>query len=153
MTSRSLPRDGESRAQDRGDEREDDALGQQLPHEASRTRAECATDGKLALARDASGEHEVGDIAAPDEQDECASREKHEERSAHGSDHHVVERHDVDAAVGVRVGKRLRPPNGDRVELALRSGAATPGFRRAIARRYPQPRHGRSSTGTSRRSH
>ena len=114
--------EGESRAQDRGDEREDDALGQQLPHEASRTRAERATDGKLALSSDASGEDEVGDIAAPDEQDECASREKHEERSAHGPDHHVLQRHDVDAPVGVRVGERLRPPIGDRVELALRSG-------------------------------
>ena len=78
------PQDGQDRAQERGDEREADALGQQLPNEAARAGAERTPYRELALARDAPGEHQVADIAAPNQQHEHAGPQEHEERRATG---------------------------------------------------------------------
>ena len=67
-------------------------------------------------------------LRAPDQQHEHAGPEEHEERRAHGSDRHVLERHDVHAPAFIRVGERLLQPRGDRVELLLGGGGRHAGF-------------------------
>ena len=114
--------EGEDRSQQRGDEREADAFGQQLPNEAARAGTERTSHRELALARDAPGQHQVAHIAAPDQQHEDARPQEHEERSADGSHRHVLKRHHVDAPAFIRVGERLFQPRGDRVELRLGRG-------------------------------
>src|SRR5262249_17145919 len=60
-------------------EREQNALGKQLPEQASSSGAESRPNGELALSPEMSGEREVGNVDAGDEQHQSRDGEKDEE--------------------------------------------------------------------------
>ena len=64
---------------DAGGEREDQALGQQLPHQPPAARAERRADGHLALARRRPRQQQVRDVRARDQQQQPDRAEQHPE--------------------------------------------------------------------------
>ena len=118
MRSECPLREGKSR--DSGDERQQEALGDELPDQARPPGPERRSDGKLAAALDASGKEQAGHVRAADAQHEHHRTQHQHERQADAA-HQVLAQRDDDGAargVGPRIlfGERGR----DRVHLALR---------------------------------
>ncbi len=69
------------KASRRADQREQQTLGEQLPDDAAPRRANRQPDPNLALTRDPAREQQVGDVRAPDHQDEAErKKERHEQQ-------------------------------------------------------------------------
>lgn len=70
----------EERAECRADEREQDAFGEQLAHDARAARAERHADRDLALARGAARDQQIGDVRARNEEDQGDGRHEQPQR-------------------------------------------------------------------------
>jgi hypothetical protein len=89
-------------------ERQHDALGEHLPHDAPARRAERRADGELPLAGGRSREHQVGHVGAGDEQDERHGREQDPQPGTRPAHQPIGERLDRNGDVGVRLWIRAR---------------------------------------------
>ena len=109
-------------AEDAAGDGEQQALRQQLAHEAAPIRAERRADGHLARAAGGVRQHEIGDVDARDEQDAPDRDDERDERRSRVADVVVEQRHGVhaDAVVGLRMldlqslGQRLQLRVGER---------------------------------------
>ena len=94
------------------------ALGEQLPHEAPASRTQRGADGDLLATLGRAGQQEIGHVGAGDEQHEAdrpGQRDECGPHLAHGDLAQVVD-HDAPAVVGPRV--LLLEPRRDGVHLA-----------------------------------
>ena len=103
-----------------GQEGEDQALGQELPHEAEARRAHRQPHGDLATAADRSSQEQVGHVRAGDEQDEA---HRHPEDGEHGTEglhrplRALAEGEDGEPDALVRLGVLLGEARGQRFHL------------------------------------
>ena len=111
---------GEDRPERGRHQRERQALRQELSYQPGSARSQGVSDRELAPPIEASGQHEVADVAASDEKHERSSGQQDQERRANRANRDFIERHDVHAASGIRVGKGLLETRGHAVELTLR---------------------------------
>ena len=119
------PNLGEGDAERNAGQAEDDTFGEQLPDDASATRADCHAHGKLATSSGSSSQQQIGDIRARNEQDECDASHHQVEHERHVvRDEGLTERADVrlPPVVGGRI--LLRQSCSDDVQLF---GGALPG--------------------------
>jgi hypothetical protein len=101
-------------------QRQDDAFGQQLPHDAPPAGAERRAQGDLAPARGAAGQQQVRDVAARDEQHHPDRGEQHEEPRLVVADEAVSERRRRVAQLAGILRKVVTEPYRDGLELLLR---------------------------------
>ena len=105
------------------EQRQPDALGQQLAHDPKPARAHRGAHGHLALTRERSRQQQVRDIRARDQQHDPDRRQQHCQRRAHVAHHLLEQRHDRErqSAVGRVLLRMLLPqPRGDQIHLGLR---------------------------------
>ena len=77
-------------------QRDHQALGQELPREATPTGAERGTDGELARPPALSGEQQVRNVGARDQEHQADTDGEHHQRGTHGHRHLVDQRTDTD---------------------------------------------------------
>ena len=111
-------------------QREHDALGEQLLHQAAAAGAERGSHRELAAPRRAAGDQQAGDVRARDQQHKSDRAEQHEHRRAHIGDHARRQRLALERAAGVAL-VIARNPIADRFQLLLRFDRAGDRGRRA----------------------
>jgi hypothetical protein len=115
------PEDGERQAQRAAKEGQQDAFHEQLPDDAGAAGPERDANGHFARAVGGSGEQEVGDVGARDEQDEAdGTHERQEHHSDRPAVEPLVERHQPGIHPLVGVGVLLLETPGDAGHLGLR---------------------------------
>ena len=111
-------RDAENHSEHAAGEREDDALGQELTHDASPARANRSANRDFAAAPGRSHQQQVRHVRARDQQHEPDRAREHEQRRPHVADEHVLDALHAERLVltdGVRksraefVGRGLEP--------------------------------------------
>ena len=109
-------------------ERQEGALGEELPHHAPAAGAERDADGDLALPRGGAREHEVADVGSGDQEHERDRAPEDEQRRFRVLDLMLLEQLDVDGVVLVGVGIQLAETARHGVErfLDLRDGHSRP---------------------------
>ena len=107
--------------------RDDRALGEQLPHDASPRRAQRNPHADLARAAGGAREQQVGRIGARNEENEHRRRHHRVQRRLKLRVEVLVERGESRSQPRVRVGMRLRQAGRHRVEVRLRPGEAHAG--------------------------
>jgi hypothetical protein len=85
------PPQGEKRSAGAAEEREHQALRQELPDHPGAARSESGTDGDFPLPRRGAREKHVSDVGAGDQEDERHRRQKHEKRQPDVPDHGLLE--------------------------------------------------------------
>ena len=118
-------------------QREQQALNQELAHQARARRTQRRAHRDLALPRRRAREQEVAHLGARDEEQHRHRAGQREEKRARSADHEAVERDQPDAVVGHRL--LLQAPRerrdafggGVEVERGLRPTGDGPGSRRA----------------------
>ena len=83
-------------------ERQDQALGEQLPDDLAPRGAERGAHGQFAAPAGGAHEQQVGDVGAGDEQHEADRAREHEQRRADVADQHPAHRLDAEAGVGTQ---------------------------------------------------
>ena len=111
---------GDEEPEPAAEEREEKALGEELPEEPLAPGAEGDADRELAGPAARAREEEVGHVGAGDEEDERDRAEEDEEERPHVSDHRVGERHQARAGALVGVGIGEGETARDAVEVGLR---------------------------------
>jgi len=76
--------DGQQEAARAAADRQHEAFGQELPHQARSRGAECLPNGELALAQRSAHQQQVADVHAGDEQHDA--HDNHEQRCAQGDE-------------------------------------------------------------------
>ena len=109
---------GETEPDDAADERERQALRQELPGDPARARAERGVDRQLLLPRLGAHQEQVGDVRAGDQQDEPDRAEQHPQHPADVADDVDRQRPDVRPELHVlehlpREARRHREPIRD----------------------------------------
>ena len=108
---------GDSAAERATEEREDEALGDELTHDASAAGAECRFDAELVAPVVAFGELEVRDIGTRDQEHGHDRSKKNDESLTRIAYDGFFERRDVHASRHVRVRVRLLEPSCNADEL------------------------------------
>ena len=118
----------EGNAERAAGERQEGALGEELPHHAPAAGAERDADGDLALPRGGAREHEVADVGSGDQEHERDRAPEDEQRRFRVLDLMLLEQLDVDGVVLVGVGIQLAETARHGVErfLDLRDGHSRP---------------------------
>ena len=98
---------GERHPERAADEREHQALGDELAHDDTARRAQRRAHGQLAPARGAAGEQQVGHVRARDQQHEADGPQQQPERRLRLAGHEVVAE-GLDADRPLRVRRRVR---------------------------------------------
>ena len=111
---------GEQQAGDGAERRQHAALRNQLTQQPAAPGADRRADGNLAPARFRSGDQQVRDVGARDQQDERDRRHQRQQRGTQRAEQLDVERADLDAALLVGIGIRALELSGDPVDLGLR---------------------------------
>ena len=122
---------GKEETQGTAQEREEDALGQQLADEAPAAGAQGGADRDLPTAGGQPDEEEVGDVQAGDQEDRGNHPEEDHEGGADLLDEHLLEWQDLDPPTRV-VRVLLLQAGGDTAHLGLRGADRDP---------RAQPRH------------
>ena len=113
---------GQRQAERHAGQRQNDGLGEQLPDDASASRSEGNPDGELATSRRRTGEQQVGDIRAGDEEHEGdACHHQAEQKPDVVGEKRFVQRPDPGAPASVESGVRTGKAPGNRVEILLRA--------------------------------
>ena len=118
---------------DRGDHRQDDALGDELPRDPPFAGAERQPGGELLQPRARSHQHEVGDVDAADQQHEQRAAPHQVERRLDFAHQRVLQRIDGGVEAGVdqqrlELRELLEVARVDRVDLLLRPRHARAGL-------------------------
>jgi hypothetical protein len=71
---------GDGHPERAADERQQQAFGEELPHQSSARRAERKTDGDFSLAHEPAGDQQVGDVGARDQKNQADHAHQHDER-------------------------------------------------------------------------
>ena len=101
--------DAENRPEHAAGERQHDALGQQLAHDAAAARADGGAHGNLAPPAGRAHEQQVGDVRAGDQQHEADGADEHQQRRADVGDERFAHRHRrEDGVLAERVGELRR---------------------------------------------
>ena len=108
----------ERESEQRGRQREHQALGQQLTDDPGAPRAERRADRQFTRARRAAGEQQVGEVAARDQQHEPHRAEQHEEPRPVVADDIVGHRDHLKPSPCVSFGNCAWMPGTMRAELA-----------------------------------
>ena len=133
-------------------EGEQDAFDERLRHDVARTGAHGQADRRLCPKRHGSGEEEIGDIRAGDEEHHAADAEQDVQAVPVGRLHHgdaATGRHDVDRLGGQRAHDVRHPVGGipgvglDPALEERREARGHPGHRRARAQAADHPEPGR----------
>jgi hypothetical protein len=90
------------------------AFGQQLSQHTTSCGPERHADGNLARARRGTGEQEVRDVHAPDQQDEANGADEHQQSQPDIADDLVAERDQVDAGPRIEFRILLLELSGER---------------------------------------
>ena len=117
----------EAGQQDTGDasrEREDETLREQLPRDASATRAQGRADRQLGLSRGRASKGEAGHVHAGNEQNESDRAKQNEERTPYGTDELFMQRDQPRAEPGIVPGILTSEPRGNRCHLGACAGNA-----------------------------
>ena len=131
-------RDADDDAERAAEERDDEAFGEELTHQAAASRAERGAHRQLAAARAAAREEQIGEVGARDQQHQRDARGQHHQRRPHSHRHLFHERADAHfdrtALAEDQLRQRAdRQPRATAVPSASACAAVTPGARRAIA--------------------
>ena len=121
-------------------ERQQRALGDELPDEPRAPGAERRPDGHLGLARGRPREQQVRDVDAGDQQDEADGAEQHFDRELRVADERVEQRPRGHADLLVVGGICLLERGADRATSEAARSIVRPGLSRPIASRYHAPR-------------
>ena len=89
--------DRERRSRESADARQQHALGEQLPDQPSRRRADGTANGDLVIARGRARQQQVGDVHARDQQHQADRAGQHEQRRLHRSHELVLHAGDLEA--------------------------------------------------------
>ena len=111
---------GEGQSEDSARRGEQEAFDQHLTNQPGAARAQRLTNGKLAAARSAAREQEVGHIRAGDDQENRGRTEDERQHVAQAADEMRAKRHHVRADCGVRLWILARQLRRQRVEFRLR---------------------------------
>ena len=129
------------------EQRQHDALGQELPDDADAAGAEGGADGHLALPCRRAGQQQVGDVRAGYQQHEADGGPQHEQRRTYGPVLPLLQRHEAQREALTRCapapsGPPLRPrtPACPGPPLALGPPAVSSRSRPSRGRRCPPPR-------------
>jgi hypothetical protein len=131
-------------------DREQHALGQQLPDDPPASGTERRAHGNLALAAHAAREQEVRDVGAGDEQHAGHGAAEQPDRSAHAADHLLLQRNDAERqpAIGrIEIRELAAQPGGQRIHFLLHLPDGHAGFQPAddvVVLAVARPRRGRS---------
>ena len=115
-----MPHAATEHAGDAGERRKQNALRDELTHNARAARAEGRADAELARTRGRSGEQQVADVGARDQQHHDDDAGDQGQRRADVADHLIEDAIDRNAFVLVRPGVRAFELRRDRVHLRLR---------------------------------
>ncbi len=135
---------GDRDAERRGGQRNQHALGEQLPDDAAASGAERGANRDLALTHRRARQQQVGDVGARDQQHQADRAHHREDDEPDVGRHHVVaQRHARSRPIPDRRAAR-RPAATATAAMSRRaSSSETPGFSRAIACEVPRrPRAG-----------
>ena len=122
---------GKRKPRRRGDQREDEALGEELPDHAAAAGAERGANRHLPGPRGPARQKQVGDVAAGDQQNEADGPEEDEEPLPVVADELFHHRRDREAQLRIVFREALAEVGGEPRELRLRLPTGTPGFSRA----------------------
>ena len=120
-----MPTNDSARPEHTGDERQEDALHQQLPHQAPARRANRHAHGDLTRALRRARQQQVGDVGAGDQEHEADRAHQRQEHGAYRAGvEALIEGLDVGLHVLVGVGIVARQALADREQLGLAPAAA-----------------------------
>ena len=133
---------GKQRSHGAAQERQENAFGDELAHDASAVRAQSGANGQLRPPGDGAGQQQIREVGASDEQHERDRAEQQQQRGAHLAGDALLQSNQVEG--GVRLGIRVELPHAacEPVQLGLRRRA-----RRPVAK----PRHDGHEPGVSHR--
>ena len=129
----------EEEADDGAGERQQRALGQELPDQAPSARAERHPDRQLALALQQPREEQVGDARADDEEEKPRGAEQNPERRPEPARQLVAQRHRRRGEPRARRGSSPDRPAADSTPPLPDRSAPRPASRPAAAGRTPAP--------------
>ena len=124
-------RGADPRAERATNQRQHDALGHQLPHDAQASRPERRADRELAHPKRRTRQQQVGDVGAANQQHESDdTQEQHRSEPQIGADDRIVQPLERDAPAFVRLRELARQAVGDSSRSASAASIDTPGFSR-----------------------